>query len=351
MPELMKMLRLMPLCLVMLLAAVGCTHYRDLQAGTQIEVCPVEKQEIKIPALPAEEAPPADYIIGKNDVLFISINGKPEYTVGATGASSTGNNKIQGSRVDGNGNINVPMVGAITVAGLTIGEAQKRIEEMARKYFTEPWVVIEIADYKSRPLYLLGQFKVPGTYYLDRPLNLLQGVTLGNGFDTTANLRGARLIRDKKIVPVDVYELLTKGDASQNVWLKPGDSIYVPDNLNRMVFIFGAVKKAGPLSIPVGGMNLAQAIAAADLRDTGYDIKYVRIIRSLSPTRGELLVVDFEKMLRGEVLPFPLMDGDVVYVPKSAFGNWNDAVAEILPSLQLISALLQPFVNVKYLTK
>jgi len=348
MSELMNKTYMVLCCLIMLLSMAGCTHYRDLPAGTRTEVCPVEKQEIKIPTTPIEEAPPADYVIGKNDVLYISINGKPEYTVGATGA---GNNKVQGSRVDGNGNINVPMVGAIHVADLTIGQAQKQIEEVARKYFTEPWVVIEIADYKSRPLYLLGQFKTPGTYYLDRPQNLLQGISLGNGFDSSANLRGARLIRDKKIVPVDVYELLTKGDASQNVWLKPGDSIYVPDNLNRMVFIFGAVKKAGPLSIPVGGMNLAQAIASADLRDTGYDIRYVRIIRSLSATRGELLVVDFEKMLRGEALPFPLMDGDVVYVPKSAFGNWNDAVNEILPSLQLISALLQPFVNAKYLMK
>jgi len=336
------------LYLTTLLFAAGCTHYRDLPSGTRTQVCPVEKQEVRIPILPMEEAPPADYVIGKNDVLYISINGKSEYTVGATGA---GNNKVQGSRVDGTGNINVPMVGAIPVAGLTVGQAQKRIEDVARKYFADPWVVIEIAEYKSRPLYLLGQFKVPGTYYLDRPLNLLQGVTLGNGFDTSANLRGARLIRDKKIVPVDVYDLLTRGDASQNVWLKPGDSIYVPDNLNRMVFIFGAVKKAGPLSIPAGGLNLAQAVAAADLRDTGYDIRYVRIIRSLSTTRGELLVVDFEKMLRGEALPFPLTDGDVVYVPKSAFGNWNDALAELLPSLQLISALLQPFVNAKYLMK
>jgi len=347
MSELMNKTYMVLCCLITLLSMAGCTHYRDLPAGTRTEVCPVEKQEIKIPAIPIEEAPPADYVIGKNDVLYISINGKPEYTVGATSTNS----KIQGSRVDGNGNINVPMVGAITVAGLTVGQAQKRIEEMARKYFADPWVAIEIADYKSRPLYLLGQFKAPGTYYLDRPQNLLQGISLGNGFDSSANLRGARLIRDKKIVPVDVYELLTKADASQNVWLKPGDSIYVPDNLNRMVFIFGAVKKAGPLSIPVGGMNLVQAIASADLRDTGYDIRYVRIIRSLSATRGELLVVDFEKMLRGEALPFPLMDGDVVYVPKSAFGNWNDAVNEILPSLQLISALLQPFVNAKYLMK
>jgi len=39
----------------------------------------------------------------------------------------------------------------------------------------------------------------------------------------------------------------------------------------------------------------------------------------------------------------------VVYVPKNAFGTWNDAIAEMLPSLNMVSALLQPFVQIRYL--
>jgi polysaccharide export outer membrane protein len=44
------------------------------------------------------------------------------------------------------------------------------------------------------------------------------------------------------------------------------------------------------------------------------------------------------------------MDGDVVFVPKNFFGTWNDALAELVPTLQAISSLLQPFVSIKYLT-
>jgi polysaccharide export outer membrane protein len=77
----------------------------------------------------------------------------------------------------------------------------------------------------------------------------------------------------------------------------------------------------------------------------------VRIIRSLSATQGELIVVDFEKILQGDALPFPLRDGDIIYVPKNRFGNWNDALAEIIPSLNTVSAVLQPFVQIKYLQK
>jgi polysaccharide export outer membrane protein len=44
-----------------------------------------------------------------------------------------------------------------------------------------------------------------------------------------------------------------------------------------------------------------------------------------------------------------LREGDIVYVPKSGVGTWNEALAEILPSLQAISAILQPFVQIKFL--
>jgi polysaccharide export outer membrane protein len=54
--------------------------------------------------------------------------------------------------------------------------------------------------------------------------------------------------------------------------------------------------------------------------------------------------------MRGEAMAIPLAEGDVVFVPRSSLGNWNDAIGEILPSLQAVSALLQPFVNIKYLS-
>jgi polysaccharide export outer membrane protein len=186
---------------------------------------------------------------------------------------------------------------------------------------------------------------------MDRSLSLLQGIALGNGFDAAANLRSARLSRNGRLVPVDIYELLTSGDQRANVWLEPGDLIYIPDRIGQQVFVFGAVKKPGPVPISQGGMTLAQAIASAELRETGYDFRHVRVIRSYSPTSGELLVVDFDRILRGEALPLMLREGDIVYVPKSDTGTWNDAIAEILPSLQAISTILQPFVQIKFLSE
>jgi polysaccharide export outer membrane protein len=385
---------------IALLMLTGCAMYRDISPGTvkQIPIGDavdrsgnkanssivfengrwqtrsiVAKSEIKtnssivteetVVVIPLEEpAPPADYMVGPADVLFINVSGKPEFSsFGSSSPISTGttsaatNTNISttlptGSRVDENGNIKLPYLGTIHVGGMSLPQIQNRILELAKKYIKDPWVIAEVGTYKSHPLYLLGQFKNSGTFYMDRPLNLLQGIALGSGFDSSsADLSSARLIRDKKTVPVDINDLLTKGDQRQNIWLKPDDTIYIPDKSNQLVFVFGAVKKGGPVPIPPGGLTLSQAIATAELRDTGHDFRYIRIIRSLSATRGELMVVDFDKILRGEAMSLILRQGDVVYVPKDGFGNWNDALNEILPSLQVFSAVLQPFVAIKYL--
>jgi polysaccharide biosynthesis/export protein len=360
------------------LLLTGCSRFRDLPPGTVKEIRgagvtsdsatdlqkskPVNGQKTSSPiietetvtVLPLDEpAPSPDYIVGPYDVLSINVSANQMFsstTVPSTALSSAVTvSQGMGSRVDGSGYIQLPLVGAVHVWGMTILEIQNRLMAIYPKYFNDPWVIVDVREYRSHPLYLLGQFRNSGTFYMDRPMNLLQGIALGNGYDGAADISAARIIREKKTMPVDIYDLLTNGDQRQNVWLKPGDTLYIPNNANRQVFVFGAVKKAGPMPIPQGGLLLSQAIASAELRDTGYDLNFVRIIRSHSATRGELMVVDFEKIMRGEALPMELKNGDIIYVPKSSLGDWNDAINEILPSLQAFSTLLQPFVSIKYL--
>ncbi len=343
----------------------GCAAYRDIRPGSilgissqerltpvgksETDASPVVEQEtVTVPFL-EEPAPPADYVVGPGDVLFINVNGQPEFSSISASSIASSLHPLLGNRVDGSGNIQFPIVGSVQVGGLTLPQIQKRLQELLTKYIKEPWVIVEVTEYKSHPLYLLGAFKNSGTYYMDRPLNVLQGIALANGYDPSANLSGARIIRDKKVIPVDVYDLLTRGDQRQNIWLKPGDTIFIPDTKNQQVFVFGAVKKGGPVPMTSKGLTLAEAIATAEIRDTGYDINHIRIIRSISATRGELIVVDFERILRGKALPFMLKEGDIVFVPKSGLGDWNDAINELLPSLQTVSAILQPFVSIKYL--
>jgi len=339
---------LRPLLLIMFLLLTGCASYTELPAGTVQPInatAVLEREVVNVPSVKFEGVPPREYLVGPGDVLFINIAGRPELSSPVTP------NSVKGSRVDGSGNLQLPLVGNVPVVGLNLEEVQSRLRERYTTYLKNPWVVVEIAEYRSQPLYLLGQFKVAGTYYMDRPLTLLQGISLGGGLLDTANLRSARLIRDNSSQPVDIFALVENGSTTQNVWLQPGDSIYVPDDKNQNVFVFGAVKKPGPVAMPNGQLSLPQALASAGLDEAGSNLEHVRIIRSLSPTRGELLVVDLEQVLRGRTLPFALMEGDIIYAPRSRIGNWNQAIEEILPSLQAISSLLQPFVQIHLLTR
>ena len=336
-----------------LLSLTACAGHEGLKAGLQKSVTTpaspiVEKIQVSVAPAPPDPQPSSlDYQIGVGDVLSVVVYARPDLSSG--GGLAAAANGPKGSRVDGAGNISLPLIGAVNVAGMTVSAIRDKVEAALRKYVQDPSVVIEVAEYHSKPIYLMGQFRTPGVFYMDRPMTFLQGISLGNGFDVSANLRGVRLLRDQKIAPVDIYSLILDGRIEQNVWLKPGDTVFVPDNRTQNVFVFGSVNRPGPIPMPQGRMNLLEAIATADPRSVGSDVENVRIIRSLTTTSGELLVVDLARIRRGETLPFQLMEGDVVYVPKHIFGTWNDALAEILPTLQAISAVLQPFVNIKYL--
>lgn len=337
-----------------LLLLAGCaTGLKDYPAGTikPIRVAEnsavIEQEAVSVTPLPPEEPPSPVYTVGPGDVLYVNVSGRAELGSPTGGLGS----KVQGSRVDGNGNFRLPLVGSVQAGGRTVDQIQTYLTEAFAKYLKEPWVVVEVAEYRSKPIYLLGQFKAPGTYYLERPLTLIQGIALGSGIDTNANLRAARLIRDKRTLPVDVYAVLREGDQGQNPWLKPGDTVYIPDMKSRSVFVFGAVERPGAVQMPEGPLTLPQAVAAAGLRRSGYDLGHVRIIRSLSATRGQLIVADVARMLNGDALPFSMAEGDIVYVPRNGFGTWNDAMNDILPSLQVISGVLQPFVQIKFLSR
>ena len=339
-------LLLLSFCAASLLLT-ACGRYNDLPPGTSriLEASPVLEQQQVVVEQGTATAPDRDYRLGPGDVLFINVNGRPELGSPVTDRSAD----LSGSRIDGTGAVHLPLVGAVSLAGSTIREAQQRLKMAFAHYLNDPWVVVEVTDYRSQPLYLIGQFRSAGTYYMDRPLTLLQGVALGGGLLDTANLRSARLVRDGQIVPVDIARLLREGDAEQNSWLASGDTLYVPDDKNLNVFVFGAVKKPGPVSMPNGRLTLSQALSSAGLNGSRDNQKKLRIIRSHSTTRGELLVLDLGRVLRGEVLPYLLQEGDIIYVPHSAIGSWNQALGELLPSLQTVSALLQPFVQVQYL--
>jgi polysaccharide export outer membrane protein len=346
------MVRSILLTLVGLLLVTGCTRYENYAPGLTLDINDpnasiVDVEDVSVSKKLSDEPLIKDYIIGPGDVLSVYVPDMVDRNVSV--AQGTGQN-IGGFRVNTDGTIFLPHVGAVEVAGLTVPQLQEKLIGIFKSYIKNPALSVEIIDFKSQPLYLLGEFNMPGVHYLDRPTRLLHGLALGNGLKSNANLRGARLVRNEEILPVDIYDLLHRNDIEENIQLHPGDTIYVPGNEDQRVFVFGAVGRSGVVPMYKGQINLIEALSQADIGKVPYNHEQVRIIRSLSPTRGQLMVVDLGRVMDGKAMPMQLMDGDVIYVPKTKMGGWNEALAELIPSLQAISATLQPFVQIEYLS-
>lgn len=247
------------------------------------------------------------------------------------------------ARVDAEGYIQLPMVEAVLVNGDTTRELQQKLKQYYAEFFVSPWVTVELAKAESQPIYFLGEFRQPGTYYLEFATELVEALAMPEGVEEDAYLRGARLLRDESVCTVDIYALLKEGDFSQNVWMQPRDVIYVPLKEEMRVYVLGAVGTEGAVPFGPEGRTLLESISMAGgwVPDSA-QLEEVRIIRSYSPTSGELIIVDMEKLLDGRGLDFPMEPGDVVYVPRTSLGSWNEAVNAILPSLQLIGGILTP---------
>lgn len=352
----MKRCRFLLLALTgLMLVSTGCSRYETFPPGTVLDIqdatsAIVASENVTVAADQANLLEDIkEYRIGAGDVLAVTIPNLIERNNNGPNSADGKIDTVGHFRVYSSGKILLPLVGGVEVAGLTIEEIQARLIEVFLEYLRKPVVTVEIVEFKSQPLYLLGKFNAPGLYYLDRPTSLLHGLALGAGLSDSANLRGARLVRADRILPVDIFQLLYNNDLKQNVQLRPGDAIYVPGNEEQQVFVLGSVNNPGAVHMANGRLNLLQALSAAGLDGKPYDHSQVRIIRSLTPTRGQLMVVDLSQVMRGRALPLALNDGDIVFVPKTPMGGWNEAIGELLPTLQAFSAILQPFVQIQYL--
>lgn len=299
------------------------------------------------------------YRVGAGDVLLVVVFGHPELSIGtySGGGSVSATSRTTGLLIDNDGTIQLPLIGAVQVAGKTSDELRVFLEQRLATYVKEPHVSVQVIFNGSIRYYLLGQFAQPGVKFADRPMRLLEALALGGSvLFEQASLRGAYLARDGKRLPVNFHRLLRDGDMRQNVRLRPEDTIVVPDNRSEQVFVFAGASggaKGGAVPFVNGRLDLLQALAFVGMgyKERGQGrFDQVRIIRS-EFDRGKMFIVDAERILKGEAALFPLAPGDVIFVPEGRLTSWNQVIEQFLPTLQAISGVLNPFVQIKFLSQ
>ena len=123
-----------------------------------------------------------DYILGAGDKIKITVFGEKDLS---------GDYKI-----GGDGAISIPLIGVVNVADMNLRQAEQAIEEkLLNGYLKTPSVSIEVQE--SRPFYIMGEVRRPGSYNYINGMNILQAVAISGGFTYRANRKSVDVIRGK----------------------------------------------------------------------------------------------------------------------------------------------------------
>lgn len=135
-------------------------------------------------------------------------------------------------RVDPSGNIYFPLVGPIKAAGIGTEDLREHIAEGLVKYIVSPQVSVDISEFRSRKINVIGEVNKPGTYVIEDALTVVDAISLAGDVTRHANYKKVILIRktptEVNLLSVNLYDLLYKGDMSQMVYLAAGDIIFAP---------------------------------------------------------------------------------------------------------------------------
>jgi polysaccharide export outer membrane protein len=300
---------------------------------------------------PVQQLPPdtlrPNYVLGPNDQILIRA---PE-------AEEIDNRPF---RIDGDGNINLPLVGHIHAAGMSLQELEADLVKRLREYIREPQVFVTVVQFRSEPVFFVGLFTKPGVYPLQGNRTLVEMLSTVGGLQRDA-ARHIKITRheeygpiplpdavvdpEKKIstVEVSIGSLTQNMNPAENILLQPYDEISV--GRAELVYVSGEVGR-------VGGVDLAERdtipIAQVLSQSGGFtrDAKKnkVRILRPVEGTsRRYVIEVDVAELLDGKGLDIPLEPGDIVYVPRSYSRQfWQTFSSVALPMLPYILYIIAP---------
>jgi polysaccharide biosynthesis/export protein len=168
-------------------------------------------------AAPGVTLPP-EYTVGADDVLSIVFWRDKELTADVT--------------VRPDGKISLPLLNDVQASGLTPAQLKDRIVEESKKYVEDPNVTVVVKEIRSRKVYITGEVRKPGPFLLTGAMTVLQMISIAGGLADYAKPEKISVVRVENGKPVsfrfNYKEVIEGKKLSQNIELKPGDTIIVP---------------------------------------------------------------------------------------------------------------------------
>jgi len=243
----------------------------------------------------ANVSPPGNYVLGPGDQIQLKVWGATDFSVNLA--------------VDRNGQVMVPRVGVLTVAGLRVEQLEPVMRTHIGRVFTNFEVATAVAQLRSIQVYVVGHAERPGTYTLSSLSTLVNAVFASGGPSVKGSMRAVELRRSNQTVTtLDLYDFIARGDQSSDVVLQPGDVIVIPP-VGPQVALHGALDHAAIYELR-GGESVGQILALGGgvsvLANT-----QVAVLERVQPHR--LPARQVQHITLDETgLRLPLQDGDVL---------------------------------------
>src|SRR5712692_8194734 len=242
-------------------------------------------------------------VIGPGDEIEVTVYGAPDLS--------------QHTRVSTEGNISMPLIGYVRLAGLSSSEAEEAIETQLRQYkvVNNPQVSVYVKEYTNSGISVAGEVAKPGVYSALGPhrlFDILQaagGLTERAASTITISHRGGENSITVEL-PKDPGEL-----SRVNVELSPGDTMVVTKA--GIVYVLGEVGKPGGYVLnSTGGLTLLRVVAAAGGPTHAAAVGGTKMLRR-TPNGLQELPVPLKDLLRAKVADIPVQADDIIYVPSS----------------------------------
>lgn len=261
------------------------------------------------------------YLLGPDDQLEIS---GPELT-------DLTNKPV---RIDGEGDIQLPLAGSVHIAGLTVQQTEKELDKVLTKYIKNPQVVVNVVEVRSQPVSVLGAVNSPGVHQVQGHKTVMEMLASAGGVRQDAGysiritrqvewgcipLPGAQVDASGKysVAEVNLRKIMDAKTPEENIQIFPHDVISVPKA--EMVYVIGEVHRSGGFVLGEHqSISVLQALSLAEGLNTYADPRHAKILRlKADADQREELKVDVKDALNGKKPDFPLQGEDILFIPGS----------------------------------
>jgi len=277
----------------------------------------------QVPALPApaqlEQQP--HYVLGPNDPVKLWVVGVEEIS-------------DKPLRIDPSGNIDLPLIGEVHAGSLTVEQLRAELTHRFSKEVLKPQVSVEIVDFGSQPVSVMGAVNHPGVHQLQGRKKLMEVISMAEGLRQDA---GPRITISREIqygpVPlhaaktdptgqfsvadVAVRDLLAGTNPTENILIFPHDVVTVP--VAEAVYVIGEVRKPGEVALKGNAtISVLQALSSAEGFGLTPAPQAAKIVRSVpGTTERKEIPVDLKKVIAGKAEDIAMRPNDILVVPPS----------------------------------